>query len=175
MSGEQPARHLADVQFQQFIAARRVGQREAATRTVAQQNIDVLSSEILKTLVFGQLERNDHDIRRRPFQADRPARQNADRNVGGLLQHARLDNHVGEGFGLADQYGTGRAFGRAHGPVFVLAVVNAARQQLRLAGAAAATAAAVRQRHAGAQSGVQNGFGILNRENSTGGFNADLV
>jgi hypothetical protein len=77
-----PARYVADMQLQQRVVMRRVGQRETALLAVLEQNIDVLPGEELQALVGRQSQMHVDHIRCQTLHFLDARRQGFDRNIG---------------------------------------------------------------------------------------------
>ena len=94
MLGERAARHVPDVQLEGPIVMGRGREREAATRPVLHQDVDVLSRKELQPLARRQLQRNDRDIRRREVDALDAHRHPPDLDVVGATHFATLKDQV---------------------------------------------------------------------------------
>ena len=92
--GEHAARHVADVQLEEGIVMRRVGQREAAPPAVLEQDVDILPGEELQAFGGGQAEVHFDDVRRQAFELLDPRRQGLDRDVGARGQLLAFERQV---------------------------------------------------------------------------------
>jgi len=175
MVAEQATRHVADVQFQQRVVVRRVGERIAAAPAVFQLKIDVLSGEKLQALVGRQLDLHPHHVVGELVELFHPAWQGFHHDVLGGADLPRLDGHVGQWLGAAEQCAALDFFLVLQRRGLVHAIVERAGQHLALARAAGAVAAAVGQGEAFAQCGLEDGFIVLDGECVPAGLDGDLM
>jgi len=142
----------------------RVGEGVGAACAVLEQDVDVLAGEELQALAGGQLQVEHRDIFRRGFDFFHPARHGLDRDVLRAAGFARFDDDVRLRLGAAEQRHPGELFGFLQRAFLVVAEIDRAFQNLALACAAGAVAAAVRQQEALAQGGVEYGFPFHDRD-----------
>ncbi len=161
------------MQLQERVVVRRVRHREAAADAVRQHEVDVLAGEKLQPLVGGKLEVQDHHIGRGALHFVHAGGQPLDLDVLDRVDLAALDHDVGERAGLAEQRHAGVLFGVGQGVLLVLAVVHLALEQLALAGAAGAVAAAVGDDVTLAQRGIEHGFIVVDGERMVARFDRD--
>ena len=71
--GKMPIRHPSYMELQIFAFGCSVGDGKTAAPAIAQQNINVLTGQVLKGLVLRQLQLYDHDVVADFFKMDDPA------------------------------------------------------------------------------------------------------
>mmetsp|Transcript_41205 Transcript_41205/g.96295 ORF Transcript_41205/g.96295 Transcript_41205/m.96295 type:complete len:555 (-) Transcript_41205:257-1921(-) len=176
MVGEPAAGHVADVQLDLAgLAVRRIGHRIAAAGAVAQDELDILASAELEILVGRQLQAQHGHVGGRLVDRDDAGGQLEHRELASAGHRARLDDAVGLGAGAAGQHEAGGFLLGAQGLGLVVAVHDAAVEQLALAGAAGAVLAAVGQAHALADGGGEQGVVAFGGVGAAGGLDRDLV
>ena len=109
---EDTARNVPDVQLEQRVVLRRVGERKAAPASVLEQEVDVLPGEVLQPLVRRKLERNDGDIGRGLVDLFDAAGQLPDLDVAGAANFAHFDHEIGQRLADAQQRKPLRSFRR---------------------------------------------------------------
>ena len=142
---ERAARRLAHVQLEELVVVRRVGHREAAPLAVLQQDVDVLPGEELQPLAGRKLQVEDGDILGGPFNLFHARGHRADREVLRAGELAHLEDDVGERMRAAGERLARGLLVVVQRALLVLAVLELARAQHALAGAARAVAASVGQ------------------------------
>ena len=172
--GEQAAGNVADVQLQEFVVVRRVGEREAAPLAVLEQDVDVLPGEELQAFVGRQLQMQYHHVVGDFFHFLHAAGHGFDRDVARSAHFLALDHHVGERLGGAEQGHSGVFFVFGKSTLLVTTVIHPAFQDFALAAAAGAVAAAIGQGESFAQPGFQQGFVLLGLILVVAGFDGDL-
>ena len=94
---------MANVQLEQLIRVRRRCERKAPPLAVLQQDIDVLTGEILQSLVRRKLEPHDRDVGRRLFDRLNAARQAPNLDVAGAAHFPDFDRQVGQRLRATEQ------------------------------------------------------------------------
>ena len=100
MTGESTARDLAHVKLERGIGLGPIGNREAASFAIAQQNIDVLTGQVFKIFSFGQGKFEHHHIVRQCSEIGHPAGQHANFKGNTTGDFTGIDLEVAECFGL---------------------------------------------------------------------------
>src|SRR5574343_740455 len=173
--GELAARYVADMQLQQRIVVRRIGQRETALLAVLEQDVDILAGEELQAFAGRQAQVQLDDVRRQAFQFFDARGQGFDRDLRARGDLLALNDQVGLRLGAAIKRQAGGFFVVLQGVRLGLAVVYAAGLDMPLAGAAGAVLAAVRHGQALAQCGVEYGFVGLGHKLAAAWLDGDLV
>ena len=165
---------MTDVKLQLLVRVRRGGDRILTTRAVAQDEVEVLTGQVLQPLGRRQLQRYDRHVGCHALDACDAGRHLLDRNVAEAGEFARLDRHVGLWARAAEQ---GEAL------CFVLgrqrrgsmrAVRQLALDQLAAAGATRAVLAPVGDADALPQRGGEHGFIPFDGEGSSARADRDL-
>src|SRR5262249_56192265 len=104
---------VAQMQLEKRVVMGRVGHREAAARSVPEQDVDVLAREKLQPLVGGQLEPQYHDIRRDALHFLHAAWQHLDLDVLDAADLAAVDDEIRTGPPLPDHHPTPPLFPRS--------------------------------------------------------------
>ena len=172
--GEQAAGDVADVQLQEFVVVRRIGERKAAPLAVLEQDVDVLPGKELQALVGRQLQMQYHHVMGDFFHFLHAAGHGFDRDITRGPHFPALDHHVGERFGGAEQGHSGVFFTFGKRVFLVIAVIHPAFHDFALATAAGAVAAAVGQGEPFAQAGFQKSFVLVGLILVIAGFDGDL-
>src|SRR6202030_1930808 len=133
--------NVADVQLEQRVIFRRVGERKAPPSSVLEQEIDVLPGEILQSLVRRKLERNDGDIGSCLVDLFDAARQLPDLNVAGSANFTDFEDEIGQRLADAQQREAFAFIGLGQRGGQMSAVVDFPADDAALAGAAGAVAA----------------------------------
>jgi hypothetical protein len=141
--GELATRYAADVQLQQAVVVRRIGERERPSLAVLEQDVDVLAGEKLQTLAARQSQFNDHHVRSRAQEPVYARRQGTDRYVGERADFPALDAEVGSRRGAAEEGEAGKPVGFAQNGSRRVAVRHLAAENPTATAAADAIAAAV--------------------------------
>ncbi len=149
---------MADVQLQQGIVVRRIGQREAALPAVLEQDVDILSGEELQAFAGRQFQVDCHDVGRQPFDLLDARGQGLDRDVACRAKLPALQRQIGLCPGAAEECQAVGLFRVAERLRLCLPIVDAAGEHFPLARTAGAIAAAVGQGQALAQRGVEDRF-----------------
>ena len=173
--GEQSAGHVADVQLQQRVIMRGVGQRETSLLAILEQDVDVLTGEELQALGGGEFEIQGDDIRRQFFQPFNARGQGFDRNVTGHADLFAFDAQIGLRTGTAEEGQPGGFFLVLEGMGLRFAMVNRAVQHFSLAGTTGTVLAAIGHGEALTQGGVENGFIGIGNKLLAAGLNGNLV
>jgi hypothetical protein len=166
---------VADVQLEQRVVVRRVGERIAARAAVLQLEVEVLSGEELQALVGRQLQLHQHHVVDQLFQLLHAARQRLHRHLSCRANFLGLDHQVRQGLGHTEQ---GLAFGDFMGlqsVLLVFSMIDPAFEHLTLARTAGAVAATVGQGESLAQSGGEYGFVFIDDELMAAGLNRYLI
>ena len=100
--GKAAARHVPDMQFQQVVVMRCIGERETAGLAVFHQDIDVLAGTEKQPLGGRDLELEDGNIMDAHNRLH-PARQGLDLDGLGRRDFGHFDSHVALRFGTAQQ------------------------------------------------------------------------
>ena len=100
VTGESTIRDLAHVKFKRGIGLGPIGNREAASFAIAQQNIDVLTGQVFKIFSFGQGKFEHHHIVRQCSECGHPAGQHANFKGNAAGDFAGINLKVAERFGL---------------------------------------------------------------------------
>ncbi len=123
----------------------------------------------------GQLEPDDRDVRRRLVDRLDAARQLADPDVAGAAHFAHLDHEIGLGLRAAEEREPRLLLVVGQRRRLVRAVVDAAFEDLPLARAARAVAAAVRQHQVGVHRRGEHGVALGARERMIARLYGNLV
>ena len=171
---EEPARDVPDVEFEQTVVVRRRREREAAPLAVLQQEVDVLAGEELQALVGGQLQPDDRDVGRGLVDRLDAAGEALDLDVAGAPHFPHFDREVGARLRAAEEREPRPLLVLGQRGCLVRAVVDLARQDLALAGAARAVAAAVRQHEVVAHRRRQHRLAVVAGERVVAGLYGNL-
>lgn len=172
--GELAVWHQADVQLQELVVVRRVGERKAAALVARQQNVDVLAGKELQALVGRQRQVQHHHIGRHFLHPRHPRRQGAQWDV---LRHARLmalDGDIRQRLRAAEQRQPGLPLFPAQRCFLIDAIIDGPLQHPPPAHPALAAAAGVGHRETRAQRGFQDGFALTRGVSVVAGFEGDL-
>ena len=156
--GEAPARNMPQVQLDQLVVVRGVGDRERPGAAVGEQELQILARQELQALLLRQLEVEADDVVRQVVDPHHAAGQDAHLELGGALDLARLQAQIATRHGLATDAGAYR--GAVEGRGRLARVPDRPLEQLRGAAAALAVAAAVGQADVVAQRGGENGLAV---------------
>ena len=157
--GELPAGDVAHVQLDQLVVVRRIGHREAAPRAVLEQELDVLAGEELQALVGRQLQVQHHHVVGEPLQLLHAAGQRLHLDVLRVAPMVRASiTRSPSGLRLAEERLALRLLLVGQRLLLVHAVVDLPFEELALAAAAGAVAAAIGQDDLLAQRGGEDGL-----------------
>ena len=173
--GKQPAFHVADVQLDELVVVRRVGNGERAGVVAPDQHIDVLPGEKLQAFRGGHLQVDANDVVGEVLEFLDAGGQRLDLDVAGRVDLAHLDGQVAVRACLAEQRLAGGGIVIAEGRRIAVFVADAAVDDTAHAGAAGPVAAAVGQYNPLAQRGIEDGFTGIHREGVAAGLYCDLI
>ena len=148
-----------------------IGQRKTARLFILEQDVDVLSGQELQAFVGRQLEREHHHIRRGPFHLLHAAWHGLDRDVIDRSHLTALKYQIRQRLGATEQRHARDLFRFAQCAFLIFAVIYLTRHHLALACPAYTVAAAVWQRVAVFQGGLEDGFVFLDGKAVATGLN----
>ena len=154
---------------------RRICHREAAARVAWEQDIDVLAGKELQSVVRRQLELQSHDIGCEALHLVHAHRQFPYLDSAYAPDFPRRDHEITERARLTEEGQTCLPLRIRQRVFLVMAVIDAALEQLALAGAARSVAAPVGDDDAAAQRGVEHCFTLVDGEDVVAGFDGDPV
>src|SRR5690606_37279768 len=154
--GEPSAGQVPDVQLQGVGLAGRGRHRVGAPGSVAQDQLDVLAGEIAQGLPRRQLQAQDDDVGRDPFDRIDAAGQLAHGDVADTGHEPRLHHQRRTGARAAHQCESGRPLVGIERGGRMRALLHLAFEHARLAGAADAVLAPVRHDHRLAQCRIED-------------------
>ncbi len=143
--GEPATCHAADMQLQDAVVVRRIGEREGSPLAVLEQDVHVLAGEELQPLAARQAQLDDHHIWSGKEQPVYARRQRADGYVGERVDLPAFDAEVGVRRGATEERESGQTIGVAENRARGAAVGHLTAQDATAAAAADAVAAAIRQ------------------------------
>ena len=111
MAGELAAGNQPDMQLQEAIVMRRVGDGKRAALAVLQQELDVLAGEKLQALVGGQFEAQHDHVVGHALDLLHPAGHDLDRDVLRRAHFAAFQHQVGKRLRATEQCQTAGTIG----------------------------------------------------------------
>jgi hypothetical protein len=165
---------MPHVQLDELVVVRRIAHGEAPPRAVLEEELEVLAGEELQPLRGRQLQVNHHDVVGNALHALNAAGQCLHLDVSGGTDGARLDDQVAARLRLAEKRLALRLFLVGERLLLIDAVVDLACDDLPLAAAAGAVAAAVRQDQVLAQRCRENRLAFFDVELLAAGLQGDF-
>src|SRR5258708_7587628 len=166
---------MAHMQLHELVVVRRVRHREAAPRAVLQEDVDVLAGEEHQALVRRELQIDDHGVVRGALQFLHARGELPHLDIARFAHFAGLDRHVGQRLRLAKERVALLALLRGERLFRIPAVVDSAIDELSLAAAACAVAAAVWEHEACVERRLQDRRAVLRRKPVAGVAYRDLM
>src|SRR6266550_2202426 len=164
-----------DVQLEQCVVLRRVGERKATPPSVLEQEVDVLPGKVLQSLVRRKLERNDGDIGGGLVDLFDAARQLPELNVTRAANFAHLEDEIGQRLADAQQREPSALIRLGQRGGQMSTVIDFSADDATLAGTAGAVATAVRDHQIGADRRGEHRLAIVGGERVIAGFYGNLA
>ena len=172
--GEGTALHVPHVKLDVLVVVGRVGHRVRAPLAVAHDDLEVLTRQELQPFVGRKLQLDDRDVARRALDRLDARRQLLHLDLADTADLAGVDHEIRQGLGAAEECEALLLLDVGQGVDLVRAVVDLSVDDLALAGAARAVAAAVGQGDAGGEGGCENRFTLGDLEGVAGFLDRDF-
>ena len=169
------AADIANVQFNEVIIMRRIGNGKRTWCMVLEEHINVLAGKKLQAFRFGHFQINADDVMCQVFKLVYTAGQGSDLDVPGRIHFTDLDGQVTAWSCLAKQrLVTAGIIGIQRRWQSVM-IVNRSADDIAHAGAALSIAAAIGQYNALTQCGIEHRLGWLDVKGMTAGLYGNLI